>query len=97
MEYKPIPAIPRCLNGPYKWGFWTTGELILMLILFIVFAIFGAVGMGVVIGIFLVAIGRKLQRSSRGNLLKRGKYAFLPFSRYRYKVIPNSDIKEFIG
>ena len=94
---KEIPSIPRFLNVEDKVAFWTWNELILFLLVSFVISISFSILLGLVLGGLGVRFMRQLQRTQFGDLTKIGFYWFSPWSQKRFKSLPPSYIREFIG
>lgn len=94
---KEIPEIPRFLSQPDRVAFWTWNEVSLFVSIVAVIGITYSILFGFLAGMFGVRMMRSLQNSPQGDLTKVGLYWFSPFSGTRYKSVPPSYIREFIG
>jgi type IV conjugative transfer system protein TraL len=94
---KEIPEIPRFLSQPDRVAFWTWNEVSLFVSIAAVIGIAYSIIFGFLVGVLGVHIMRSLQNSPQGDLTKVGLYWFSPWSSARYKSIPPSHIREFVG
>lgn len=94
---KEIPAIPRYLSQPDRVAFWTWNEVSLFVSIVAVIGIIFSIVFAFIAGIVAVQMMRSLQKSPQGDLTKVGLYWFSPWSGKRYKTLPPSHIREFIG
>lgn len=95
MEQTQIP-IPIFLNEPEKVIFWTWPEVFWFLgILFLVW-ILCSFFLGLLLGVGMIKLRRRMQKSPLGDLTSVGMYWFLPTQK-SFKTLPPSYIRELMG
>lgn len=92
-------AIPLFLNQAPRWSFFERAEAFLFAHVFIVAWMFDFMVLGLLFGVMVVRVKRKLQKSSLGDLTKLGMYWLLPYfiSKSFFNAIPPCYMREFLG
>ena len=89
--------IPQHLDMPFKIILWTLDEVVIFMVPFMtLFFLFNAPISGVVCGIVLVAMLKKLKGEEGHYFLAHIAYWYLP-PLVHYKATPHSYIRQYLG
>ncbi len=90
--------IPRHLDDPERWMFWTLDEAGALIVPFTILAVgygYFLTGMAASLGLFWTL--RKLKGSEQPNIVVYGAYWIFPRWVMRLKGTPDSAIREYVG
>jgi len=87
--------IPRRLDEPERWMFWTVDEALIMLVPVITGMMTGFLLVGAVIGIGGFVLLRRLKGNGQANLGLYALYWFFP-NVFNFKATPLSAIRRFV-
>lgn len=89
--------IPKHLDDPVRWLFWTMDEAALLLSGFVFGVVFNHILITALIGCALMLLLKKLKGREGHTFLLRLAYWHLPLSRRAFKATPPSYIREYVG
>lgn len=90
--------IPKHLDDPPRWLFWTIDEAAALLAPFILgILIFNQTLLGFMTGIITMILLKRLKGNEGSNYLLRLVYWYLPSELLNLKATPSSHIRHYIG
>jgi conjugal transfer pilus assembly protein TraL len=90
--------IPKYLDEPPRWLFWTMDEAIVLIApLLLGLIVFNRLILGFVLGVILMVILKKLKGSRGPHFLLSHFYWYFPFNDKYLKATPPSYIREYLG
>lgn len=90
-------AIPRRLDDPERWLFWTVDEAAALLGPALLGLAANAFVTGLVAGIGGWLLLRRIKRGAGGNVVHYALYWFLPDFALRLKSTPASHVRRYLG
>jgi conjugal transfer pilus assembly protein TraL len=89
--------IPKHLNDPPRWLFWTMDEATILISGFALGVLFNHILIAGVLGIALMLLLKKLKGKEGNSFLLNRAYWYFPLCKQAFKITPPSYIKEYIG
>jgi len=89
--------IPIFINLPDRIAFWESNEVGLFMGVWLMCLMIDQFCLGLLMGVLVVKLRKRLQRSPSGDLTKIGLYWFTPFSPVLFKSLPPSYVREMLG
>ena len=89
--------IPKHLDEPAKFVFWTIDEAIIMLVPMIMGIVQSYTITGIFLGLGFMVLWKRMKGRDQSNLLMYGGYWHLPSMLYNLKFTPKSFYRFFIG
>lgn len=89
--------IPKHLDEPAKLMFWTLEEVLIMIIPFVIGISNGYTLVGIIVGLALMVLWKRMKGREQSNLLMYASYWHLPQILFKLKYTPKSFYRFFIG